>query len=275
MTADSSVPQSPPDSSQDSQDLQDSTEANRTLQVRFKSEAGRLLLLLPPEQESGESTAEGDWAKLWQQLKQRLDGGEQFWQPNTAVYLLARDRLLDGRQLQMIVDVLAASQLRFKRLYTNRRQTAVAAVTAGYSVEQQQFPVAQLKQSQVQTESGQALAEPLYLYTTVRSGVEIRHPGTIVIVGDINPGGTAIADGDILVWGRLRGLAHAGASGNKRCRIMALHLEPTQLRIANAVARAPENPPEPFCPEVAYVTKEGIRIARAADFARHHFPQLK
>jgi len=264
MTADSSVSQSVPEITQSSPD------ANRTLQVRFKSEAGRLLLLLPPGQESDETAAESDWADLWQQLKQRLDAGERFWQPNTAVYLVARDRLLDGRQVQMIVDVLAETQLRLKRIYTSRRQTAVAAVTAGYSVEQQ-LPVAHLNQAPA--ESGQALAEPLYLQTTVRSGVEIRHPGTIAIVGDVNPGGSAIADGDILVWGRLRGLAHAGASGNSRCRIMALQMEPTQLRIANALARAPETPPDPLSPEVAYVTSDGIRIARAVDFAKHHLSQ--
>jgi septum site-determining protein MinC len=112
------------------------------------------------------------------------------------------------------------------------------------------------------------MAEPLYLQLTVRSGVEIRHPGTIVILGDLNPGGAVIAEGDIFVWGRLRGVAHAGAGGNRECRIMALQMEPTQLRIADAVARAPESPPAQFYPEVAYVTPQGIRIARAADFSK-------
>jgi septum site-determining protein MinC len=52
---------------------------------------------------------------------------------------------------------------------------------------------------------------------------------------------------------------------------MALQMEPTQLRIADAVARAPETPPAQFYPEVAYVTPQGIRIARATDFSRTHF----
>jgi septum site-determining protein MinC len=108
------------------------------------------------------------------------------------------------------------------------------------------------------------------LQITVRSGVEIRHPGTIVILGDLNPGGEVVAAGDIFVWGRLRGVAHAGANGNRNCRIMALQMEPTQLRIADAVARAPGTPPTQFYPEVAYVTPEGIRIARATDFSKTH-----
>lgn len=229
-------------------------------QVRLKGENGRLLLLLPPE---SETTANANWAELWQQFKQRLNAGERFWQPNTSVYLIARDRLLDGRQLQAIADALTEAQLTLKRVYTSRRQTAVAAATTGFSVEQQ-LPVAHLNQE----ETGQALAEPLYIETTVRSGVEVRHPGTIIVLGDVNPGSSVIADGDVLVWGALRGVAQAGASGNTRCVIMALRMEPTQIRIADFVARAPETPPNQYCPEVAYVTTEGIRIAKSVDFSK-------
>jgi septum site-determining protein MinC len=239
----------------------------KDLQVRFKSKAGQLLLLLPGETEITDppSPTALTWADLWQQLKQRLAGGDRFWQPGTTVHLMARDRLLDARQLQAIADALAEVQLQLKRVSTSRRQTAVAAATAGYSVEQQ---VAVAHLSQPATTTPPPLADPLYIQTTVRSGVEIRHPGTIVVLGDINPGSSLIADGDILVWGRLRGVAHAGASGNSQCRIMALQMEPTQLRIAESMARAPEKPPAQYYPEVAYVTSEGIRIARSADFAK-------
>ncbi len=90
----------------------------------------------------------------------------------------------------------------------------------------------------------------------------------MVVLGDLNPGSSVVADGDILVWGRLRGVAHAGASGNTQCRIMALQMQPTQLRIADQVARAPESLPAQFHPEIAYITPEGIRIARAVDFSK-------
>jgi septum site-determining protein MinC len=109
-------------------------------QVRFKGEDGRLLLLLPPESDTPSALT---WADLWFQFKNRLGAGERFWQPNTPVHLIARDRLLDGRQLQDIIDALADAQLQLKRVYTSRRQTAVAAATAGLSVEQQ-APVGQL-----------------------------------------------------------------------------------------------------------------------------------
>jgi septum site-determining protein MinC len=209
-----------------------------------------------------------NWSDLWLQLKQRLQGGERFWQPNTTVELMAGDRLLDGRQLKAIADALSEVQLQLKRVYTSRRQTAVAAATAGYCVEQQ-TSLSTLNQSPI--DSPQPLLEPLYLQMTVRSGVEIRHSGTVIMLGDLNPGGIVVADGDILVWGRLRGVAHAGASGNSKCLIMALQMEPTQLRIADFVARAPTTTPTQFYPEIAYVTSEGIRITKAADFSKSQF----
>jgi septum site-determining protein MinC len=233
-------------------------------QVTFQSEQGRLLLLLPPAAEKSFSSVE--WDELCQQLKHRLNSENRFFQPNTTVHLIARNRLLDSRQLQDIDELLQTAQLRMKRIYTQRRQTAVAAATAGYSVEQQ-TKLEHLNNAQTE---GKALETPLYLQMTVRSGKEIRHPGSIIVIGDVNPGGSLIAAGDIFVWGRLRGLAHAGSEGNTTCRIMALHMQPTQLRIADQVARAPEKPPALYQPEVAYVNNDGIRIAIASEFAQIH-----
>ena len=239
---------------------------NGNLQVRFKSDGKRLLLILPAEVQTPAAALVG-WPDIWQQLKQRLNSGDRFWQPNTTVHLIAADRLLDGRQLQAIADALNDVQLQLVRVYTSRRQTAVAAATAGYCVVQQ----APAALNQTPTPSAWPLAEPLYLQMNVRSGIEIRHSGTVVVLGDLNPGGIVVADGDILVWGRLRGIAHAGASGNSQCLIMALQMEPTQLRIADYLARAPKTQPTQFYPEIAYVTPEGIRITKAADFSKSQF----
>lgn len=237
---------------------------NRNIQVQFKTEAERLVIILPKESQI--SISEYSWSEIWQQLKQRLNGGDRLRVANTSVHLVAGDRLLDARQLQELAESLKEVELILKSVATSRRQTAVAAVTAGYSVEQLQLQpkISFSEEKNAVTPS----AEPLYMEMTIRSGVEIRHPGTVIILGDVNPGGIVVADGDILVWGRLRGVAHAGVSGNSECLIMALQMEPTQLRIADAVARAPEKAPTQFHPEVAYVTSGAIHIAKAADFSR-------
>ncbi|BBD57260.1 septum site-determining protein MinC [Nostoc sp. HK-01] len=254
--------------------LWDVTEAEvdnrlKNIQVQFKHEAGKLLVILPTESQLPAS--EIAWADIWQQLKLRLNAGDRLRIPNTPVHLIAYDRLLDSRQLQDLADSFSEVQLQLKCVATSRRQTAIAAVTSGYSVEQLQPQTSLSSEAQITTTSQ---ADALYLEMTVRSGVEIRHPGTVILLGDVNPGGIVVAEGDILVWGRLRGIAHAGAGGNRECLIMALQMEPTQLRIADAVARAPEKLPSQFSPEVAHITPQGIRIARATDFSRNQLARI-
>ncbi len=237
--------------------------AEQNTQVQLKTQGERLLLILPTE--SQVPASEFSWWEIWQQMKQRLNAGDRLRKPNTALHLIAKDRLLDNRQLQDLAETLNTYQIQLKSVATSRRQTAIAACTLGYSVEQ--IPLETSLSADFQTTPA-PLADALYLQMTVRSGVEIRHGGTVIILGDINPSGIIIADGDILVWGRLRGVAHAGAGGNRESLIMALQMEPTQLRIADAVARAPEKSPTSFLPEVAHMTTAGIRIVKAADFSR-------
>ena len=241
---------------------------NRYSQICLKNDGEKFLLVLPAQ---AEINSDLPWSETWQELKHLLKTKEQSWQAETKICLVAKDRLLDARQLQTIDETLNEVKLSLTKVSTSRRQTAVAAATSGYSVEQQAFTQS-LVEDQIATNesSSLALAEPLYLQNTVRSGIEIRHPGTIVICGDLNPGGKAIAAGDILVWGSLRGIAHAGAQGNHQCRIAALQMEFTQLRIADAVARAPKVRPRRLSPELAFMTTDGIRLAKNVEFAKNY-----
>ena len=106
----------------------------------------------------------------------------------------------------------------------------------------------------------QALPATLYHRGTVRGGQSLQQIGNIVVAGDVNPGAELVATGDILVFGALRGTAHAGAQGDANARVVALELAPTQLRIATSIA-ADERQRTPREPEVAYVEGERIAIA--------------
>jgi len=88
---------------------------------------------------------------------------------------------------------------------------------------------------------------------TVRAG---RRGGSVVVLGDVNPGGEVVAGGDVIVVGKLMGLAHAGAEGNRDAAIWALSMDAKQLRIADLVARAPEEGFQSQGPERA-VVKDG------------------
>ncbi len=233
-------------------------------QVYLSHENGKLQLILP---NNVLLVGESEWQQFYQELKTCLHQSEFSWQKRQPIHLMVGDRLLDVRQLQDLAEILAEADLQLQWIHTSRRQTAVVAATAGYSVDQNLVLPALIP---VEPDAQPLLANPLYIKTTVRSGVEIRHPGTIIVVGDINPGGEVIADGDIIIGGTLRGVAHAGAQGNAQCCIMALRMQPTQLRIADRVARSPSVEPEHWEAEMAYITAEGIRLAPAYNFGKTH-----
>ncbi|MCW5873418.1 MAG: septum site-determining protein MinC [Anaerolineales bacterium] len=87
---------------------------------------------------------------------------------------------------------------------------------------------------------------------TLRSGASVHSPGHITIIGDVNPGAEVIAGGNVVVWGRLRGLVHAGANGDEGAIVCAMDLAPTQLRIAGHIAIPPSERGE-ISPEIARV----------------------
>jgi len=84
----------------------------------------------------------------------------------------------------------------------------------------------------------------------------LRH---VVVIGDVNPGAEITAGGNVIVWGRLRGVVHAGAGGDEEAVVCALDLAPTQLRIAGHIAVSPERRKDPG-PEIARI-REGQLIA--------------
>jgi len=95
----------------------------------------------------------------------------------------------------------------------------------------------------------------------VRSGVILEHRGHLVIFGDVNPGAEVRAEGNIVVLGRLRGTAHAGI-GRDVGFILALRLEPQQLRIGRKVARAADSDTPANDAEIAYCTGDAIVVER-------------
>ncbi|OIP77001.1 MAG: hypothetical protein AUK48_05055 [Oscillatoriales cyanobacterium CG2_30_44_21] len=269
-------------------------------QVRFKTLQGKLNLILPlepktqrefgqhqsspkAEQEevtkliqmfgNAEQTASNSdqglmaltWTEILTQLEQRVSASGNEWKPRTQVYLQAGDRLLDSRQLQEISESLQNHQLLLHSVVTNRRQTAINAASMGLCVEQgtvfrELFGFNPIPNALID--------DPLYIKMTVRSGVEIRHSGSIIVFGDVNAGAELISEGDIIVCGKLKGMAHAGSRGNAQSIVLASHLDATQIRIASLIARV-ESPSTYFSPEVAFVSQQGtpvIQIVQVVDY---------
>ncbi len=139
-------------------------------------------------------------------------------------------------------------------LSSSNRRTLVVARGLGLEARYQDPPPSQSSE----TKPGEGSPQPSRQLTvhqgTLRSGDHLEAEGTLLVLGDVNPGARVSAGAHVLVWGKLRGIAHAGHRGDQTARIVALQLRPLQLRIANAVARGPEGlPPDGFAEEARLV----------------------
>lgn len=94
----------------------------------------------------------------------------------------------------------------------------------------------------------------------IRSGQVLEVKGDLLLIGDVNPGGTVIAGGNIFIMGALRGIAHAGCFGNRDAVIAASLMKPMQLRIDDLVNRAPDHQADGHEMECAFINQDENQI---------------
>lgn len=102
------------------------------------------------------------------------------------------------------------------------------------------------------------MSETTFHKGSLRSGQRLEVEGSLVIIGDVNAGAEVIAADNIAVIGTLRGLAHAGAKGNKEAIIAASTLDAVQIRISNIVKEFDMN--EEYVYDNAYIYADGDQI---------------
>lgn len=97
---------------------------------------------------------------------------------------------------------------------------------------------------------------------TLRSGQEIVTESSIIIMGNVHYGASIVAKGNVIVIGKLNGCVHAGKDGNLSSFIVALNMNPTQMRIADVIGRSPDKKSKKTIntPQIAYVEDERIII---------------
>ena len=93
---------------------------------------------------------------------------------------------------------------------------------------------------------------------TVRGGQEVKTNSSVLICGNVNPGAQIIAGGSIDIRGTCRGFVHAGAFGDKTACVVADRLMPAQIRIADLIARAPDEPEQVSQAERALIKNNQI-----------------
>lgn len=75
----------------------------------------------------------------------------------------------------------------------------------------------------------------------LRSGQVMEFNESIILIGDVNPGATIKSNGNIIILGALKGMAYAGADGNRDAFVFALDMCPMQIKIADVIARSPDS----------------------------------
>ena len=199
---------------------------------------------------------EGPLHEVTAELEARLRGKASFFRGGR-VALHVGDRPLSAEQLQEIGSLLESLGMGLWAVGSDHPTTLVAIRELGL-------------ESIVSAEAGAPAPGPaspdevpgLVLHRTLRSGQALRHAGHVVLIGDVNPGAEIVAGGDIIIWGKLRGTAHAGASGDEEAVICALQLAPSQIRIASLIARSPERGRAPKAAEMASVQNGRIVVER-------------
>lgn len=175
-------------------------------------------------------------------LKKLRDGG-QFFGGTTINLIFTGQRLSSIERTELIEAIsqeINVGNIEFRDRYKNKKETSDDST---------------IKEIDSGVFTGIDEGMTRFIRGTVRNGQRIFYEGNVVVIGDVNPGGEIIAGGNIIIFGTLRGLAHAGATGNREATIVCSMLKPTQIRIATLISRPPEDEDDmqPVYPEIVYI----------------------
>ncbi len=188
-----------------------------------------------------------DFGAILFQLKKKLDSAANFFMHGAVVKIPAVTHVFTDSQKQQIYSLLADYGLTL----TEEIPEALESVQ-DYSAES----------CSAMLESYETNA--FIVKKTLRSGQTVKHTGTVIVVGDVNPGAEVIAGGDVIIFGVCRGVVHAGSNGDEQATITANRLQAMQIRIAGMIARAPDGGvAQPNCAERARIAEGQVIIEPA------------
>lgn len=192
-----------------------------------------------------------DWHADLLALEARLGANPAFFRGGSVALDVGR-RELNRSEVERVRTLLARHQVDLFAVVSTSPLTEASAQDLGLVID---LGPARPREPEPTPEEGEEppSVDGLVVQRTLRSGQSLRHPGHVVVIGDVNSGAEVVAGGNIVVWGKVRGVVHAGALGDAEAVICALDLAPTQLRIAGHIARSPEEKRRKPVPEMASV----------------------
>ena len=215
----------------------------RTEHVALKGTREGLVLYLDPA---------ADFGLLMNELENLLKNSDQFLQGANVRCYAGKKEFSEDEQASLAT-ILRQNQLELAGWLTTE-EVYVPGKTQSYASQEREARL---------WEEGMVEGRCLFIERTLRSGKSVQFEGHVVVMGDVNPGAEIIATGNIVVLGSLRGVAHAGATGDRKASVSAYHLAPTQLRIADLVTRAPDDGADGRGPEIAKIKDDQLTVEAA------------
>ncbi|EHG24983.1 septum site-determining protein MinC [Selenomonas noxia] len=206
--------------------------------IKIKGENDGLMLEFPPDL---------SFLEIVEELSRKLDSGSGFFLRGTLVRV-PRNRFSK--------EELAELQELFRTHGLICRLEKPVPMRSASPVPPSPKPAAASVSPQEAMQDAPELQRMLVIDKTLRGGQAVETEGSVIVFGNVNPGAQITAGGSVDIRGTCRGLVHAGAAGDSTAFIIADHLMPTQIRIANYVARSPDEPEDFGKAERAYV-KDG------------------
>ena len=204
------------------------------------------------------SLGEGSWDELHHSLIEHLDAQASFLQ-GARLALDVGSQSLKAVELGALTREMSDRGLTLWAVISNSPTTERSAQSFGLATRLPTPKKPEPAKKSTAEAAGQPGESAILAHRTLRSGVSLQYVGHVIVIGDVNPGAEIIASGNVLVWGKLRGVVHAGAEGNEQAVVCALDLSPTQLRIAGKIAITPRRGGKPQ-PEMARL-KDGQVVA--------------
>lgn len=216
--------------------------------VYFKATKDNIIVMLDDN---------SDFTLIKNDLKEKVSKSKRFF-GNAKTSLLFKGRAISTAEEKELLDIICAeTDLDITSVIREQNQVkAVGQNPGGLSLVTSDF------NKLISWDNNDAI----FHKGNIRSGMSIKHKGSIIVIGDVNPGGEIIAEGNIIILGSLKGLAHAGSGGNDECFVAALKLMATQLRISNIITSLAEEATKSgkmkdSIPSYAFIQDEQIYIA--------------
>ncbi len=178
----------------------------------------------------------GAWEDMLDLLSYRLEQAGDALR-SASIELELGNRPLTEADLDALRSVMAAYGMEPAVVRSSSERTFMAALALGIAAQQTTTDGLTVSEAERGLSADSSLGYFIFR-GSLRSGQQLHRNEHVLIIGDVNPGAEVVSAGDILVWGRLRGIAHAGARGNSAAIIAALDLDPVQLRIDRVIGAA-------------------------------------